>query len=149
LVFDKYLNLIIFGDFQNIYRPKTRNFQNCLAGSPFGLVFRTRKTNIEGQNEVEWTKRTTPVCCESGEFESVDGGKCEKPSIFFKKREYFGVVILWIIRLCERKNSFRIQAKKFQFEFVYFDIFYSILVFKFIVFWQNLRKRYSPQQKNP
>ena len=33
-----YLNLVIFGDFQNNFRPKNRNFQNCLAGSPFGLV---------------------------------------------------------------------------------------------------------------
>ena len=33
-----YLNLVIFGDFQNNFRRKNRNFQNCLAGSPFGLV---------------------------------------------------------------------------------------------------------------
>ena len=33
-----YLNLVIFGHFQNNFRPKNRNFQNCLAGSPFGLV---------------------------------------------------------------------------------------------------------------
>ena len=27
-----------FGDFQINFRPKIRNFQNCLAGSPLGLV---------------------------------------------------------------------------------------------------------------
>ena len=34
-----YINLIIFGDFQNNCRPKNRNFQNFLSGSPFGLLF--------------------------------------------------------------------------------------------------------------
>ena len=33
-----YLNLVIFGHFQNNFRPKNQNFQNCLAGSPSGLV---------------------------------------------------------------------------------------------------------------
>ena len=36
-IWPDYLNLVIFGDFQNNFRPKNRNFQ-IFAGPPFGLV---------------------------------------------------------------------------------------------------------------
>ena len=70
------------------FRPKNRFFKIV-----FGLVFEKKiqdnRNEYRRRNGVEWTRRTTPVCCESGEFESVDGGKCEKPSIFFKKKRIF------------------------------------------------------------
>ena len=42
-----YLNLVIFGHFENNFRPKNRNFQNCLAGSPFGLVLLVNFENLD------------------------------------------------------------------------------------------------------
>ena len=35
-----YLNLVIFGRFQNNFRHKNRNFQNCLSSSPRALPTR-------------------------------------------------------------------------------------------------------------